>query len=120
MREQVFSEKEMNPLTEAEQQAFDATHCCPVCEVSFDATRWDAKQKEHVPVVKVRDHSHRTGRFRGAMCDRCNLRVGKQEQHDRFIPVFFHNLKGYDMHHVLQCLAEGVFPARSVVTCSHL
>ena len=107
VREQVFREKEMSPLTEAEQQAFDAAHCCPVCEVSFDATRWDAKQKEHVPVVKVRDHSHRTGRFRGAMCDRCNLRVGKQEQHDRFIPVFFHNLKGYDMHHVLQCLAEG-------------
>ena len=60
-----------------------------------------------MPVVKVRDHSHRTGRFRGAMCDRCNLRVCKQEQHDRFIPVFFHNLNGYDMHHVLQCLAEG-------------
>eukprot|EP00966_Prymnesium_polylepis_P303946 7022132-Prymnesium_polylepis.1 len=64
----------MNPLTEAEQQAFDATYCCPVCEVSFDAIRWDAEQKERVPVVKVRDHSHRTGRFRGAMCDRCNLR----------------------------------------------
>ena len=107
VREQVFSDKEMNPLTEEEQHAFDATHCCPVCEVSFDAKRWDAEQKECVPVVKVRDHSHRTGRFRGAMCDRCNLRVGKQEQHDRFIPVFFHNLKGYDMHHVLQCLAEG-------------
>ena len=39
VREQVFSNKEMNPLTEEDQQAFDANHCCPVCEVSFDATR---------------------------------------------------------------------------------
>ena len=43
---------------------------------------------------KVRDHCHYTGRFRGAACNKCNLKFGKPN----FVPVVFHNLSGYDAH----------------------
>ena len=43
---------------------------------------------------KVRDHCHYTGRYRGPACNSCNLKYRKP----KFIPVFFHNLSGYDSH----------------------
>ena len=42
---------------------------------------------------KVRDR-HYTGRYRGPACNLCNLKYRKP----KFIPVFFHNLSGYDSH----------------------
>ena len=44
--------------------------------------------------MKVRDHCHWTKKFRGAAHSKCNLRLKEQT----FIPVIFHNLKGYDSH----------------------
>ena len=42
----------------------------------------------------MRNHCHWTGKFRGAAHSSCNLRLTEQT----FIPVIFHNLKGYDSH----------------------
>ena len=41
---------------------------------------------------RVRDHCHYTGRYRGAAHNSCNLKYRKPES----VPVFFHNLTGYD------------------------
>ena len=51
---------------------------------------------------KVRDHYHYTGRFRGALHSKCNLRLRKGNT----IPVFFHNLEGYDSHLFVKRLAD--------------
>ncbi len=45
-------------------------------------------------MTKCRDHCHITGKYRGAACDKCNLRM----EVPMFVPVLFHNLEGYDSH----------------------
>ena len=45
-------------------------------------------------VNRVRDHCNQTGRYRGPACDICNLNY----KHQNFIPVIFHNGKGYDFN----------------------
>ena len=45
-------------------------------------------------VNKVRNHRHQTGRYRGPACNICNLNY----KHQNFIPVIFHNGKGYDFN----------------------
>ena len=51
---------------------------------------------------KVRDHNHYTGQYRGALHSKCNLRL----KSSRTIPVFFHNLTGYDSHLFVKRLAD--------------
>ena len=46
----------------------------------------------------VRDHDHRTGRCRGSAHKICNI----LHYSSRYRPVCFHNLKGYDSHHILR------------------
>ncbi|CAG2236015.1 unnamed protein product [Mytilus edulis] len=43
---------------------------------------------------KVRDHCPFTGKYRGAAHNTCNLK----HRLPRFVPVYFHNLAGYDAH----------------------
>ena len=45
-------------------------------------------------VNKVRDHCHQTGRYRRPACNICNLNY----KHQNFVPVIFHNGKGYDFN----------------------
>ena len=45
-------------------------------------------------IEKVRDHCHITGKYRGAACCSCNLRM----RIPKFVPVIFHNLENYDSH----------------------
>jgi len=53
--------------------------------------------------IKVRDHCHLMGKFRGASCQECNLNF----KYPTFIPVIFHNLKGFDSHII--CESIGLF-----------
>lgn len=87
--------KPMN-LSSAEEAAFKSAKVCHICEKEFDEN--DKKKK-----IKVRDHCHLTGKFRGAAHQDCNLlyRVPK------FIPVVFHNLTGYDSHLFIKKLSGG-------------
>ena len=52
---------------------------------------------------KVRDHDHFTGRYRGALHSECNLKL---KQKPFSIPVFAHNMSGYDSHMFVKLLAE--------------
>lgn len=74
----------MNPLSEQEEREVqEATHC-NICRKPFD----EGEQR-------VKDHCHLTGVKRpGASHTVCNLNF----KVPNFIPVFFHNLSGYDCH----------------------
>ena len=54
---------------------------------------------------EVKDHCHITGRYRGAAHSYCNnlLRIYPKTEE---IPVVFHNLKGYDTHHLMQAVSQ--------------
>jgi hypothetical protein len=74
-------------LTIEEKINFKDAETCYLCDGEFTERNW-----------KVRDHDHRTGNYRGACHNRCNI----LHFTNRYLPVFFHNLKGYDSHHILR------------------
>ncbi|OXA46815.1 hypothetical protein Fcan01_18494 [Folsomia candida] len=74
----------MRNLTLEEQTLYEESNICHICE--------NVLQED-----KVRDHSHETGRFRGAAHRQCNA---KYRQKDR-IPVLMHNFRSYDSHLLL-------------------
>ena len=51
-------------------------------------------EKFHSNQTHVVDHDHFTGKFRGYVHQSCNLNY----KDPTFIPIFFHNLSGYDTH----------------------
>jgi hypothetical protein len=59
---------------------------------------------------RVLDHDHLSGDFRGVAHKACNLNYGYRHYK---LPVFFHNLAGYDAHFLLQ--RAGAFARR--MTC---
>src|SRR5206468_9917158 len=83
---QKFAKSKMT-MTKDAWKNFNDAKCCYICNEKF------TKQK-----FKVRDHNHITDKYRGAACTKCNLGF----KLSTIIPVIFHNLKGYDMHLLLQ------------------
>ena len=51
--------------------------------------------------IRVRDHCHITGKYRGSTHQECNLKL-KIKPEEIKIPVIFHNLRGYDSHFIMQ------------------
>ena len=47
--------------------------------------------------IKVRDHCHITGKYRGSAHQKCNRSFKLTDR----IPVIFHNLRGYDFHFIM-------------------
>ena len=68
---------------------------CPVCEREFTGN--DAAN----PVIRVADHDHRTGRYRGAKCQACNL-----AWKNRKINLYTHNFTRFDSQIVLNACSS--------------
>jgi hypothetical protein len=51
---------------------------------------------------KVAHHNHITGNYISTCCNKCNL----QMRIKRFLPVYIHNLKGYDAHLFINALSK--------------
>ena len=52
--------------------------------------------------LKVRDHCHYTGEYRGAANSICKLKYSVRKK----IPIVFHNGSNYDYHFIIKELAE--------------
>jgi hypothetical protein len=76
-------------LNEEEEIKFQKANKCHFCNEEFDDED-----------IKVRDHCHLTGKFRGAAHQSCNLNVRTSLK----IPIFFHNGSGYDFKHFIRKL----------------
>ncbi|KAK5647553.1 hypothetical protein RI129_002445 [Pyrocoelia pectoralis] len=75
-------------LTAEEKTKIDNAILCWICEKPLQD-------------VRVVDHDHLTGMIRGAAHPACNLQI----QNPNVIPIFFHNLTGYDSHLFVKSLA---------------
>ena len=53
----------------------------------------------------MKDHCHITGRYRGAAHNNCTVKMYINPKTTP-IPVIFHNLKGYDAHHLMQEISQ--------------
>ena len=75
-------------ITEKVQNTFELAEYCYLC------TKKQFTQNNY----KVNDHCHRTGEYRGATHNMCNINFFS----NKYLPVFFHNLKGYDGHLIIR------------------
>ena len=87
---QSFPEKPMKPLTPKEMDRYKRSERCHICFKLFKEDN-----------LKVRDHCHYTGHYRGLAHTKCNL----QYKIRSYIPIVFHNLSGYDAHLFIKELA---------------
>ena len=83
-------------MTDFERKSHRDAIVCYCCSRPFSE---DVEQRK-----KVRDHCHITGKYRGAACNRCNKDYLNIIASSHPIPIVFHNLTGYDMHHVMRSL----------------
>ncbi len=81
-------------MSDSEKDQHKKSDSCYACGMKFGTTRVNEKTKKKEKVIKCADHCHITGKYRGAACDICNLRM----RVPMFVPVIFHNLEGYDAH----------------------
>ncbi|XP_025158000.1 uncharacterized protein LOC112589332 [Harpegnathos saltator] len=80
----------MKILSQEQCAAFySATHC-RICEKSFA-----------VGDIRVHDHCHLTGQYRGPAHSNCNLNYTDSY----YIPIVFHNLSDYDAHFIIKEVA---------------
>ena len=79
---------------DAAKRLHESQDRCYACREKF--------KDDDINMRKVRDHCHFTGRYRGALHSKCNFRLKRT----RTMPVFFHNLTGYDCHLFVKRLAD--------------
>ena len=83
------SQAKLNMSSE-DWKTFNAAENCYLCTKQFTED-----------LYKVKDHCHICGKFRGAAHSKCN--IGFRLRRD--IPIFFHNLRRYDSHLIMQEIA---------------
>jgi len=87
-----YSEVKPMMMTDEDKINFYGATRCWICQKDF----FEGDQK-------VRDHCHYSGKFCGAAHNSCNLLFRKPKH----VPVFFHNLSGYDSHLFIKSLGKG-------------
>ena len=96
IKEKMQEKKEIEMTDEDKKDFETATHCF-ICGDKFMNSYKNEKEAEKYK--KVRDHCHFTGKYRGCAHSMCNLNFCNRYFK---IPVFFHNMKNYDGHSIIQ------------------
>ena len=81
-------------MTEVDEQNFKTMDGCHICGEKYT-------DKD----VRIRDHCHITGKFRGSAHQEYNLKLRIKPENIK-IPIIFHNLRGYDSHFIMQQIGE--------------
>ena len=84
-------------FTNEEIKFYENQKQCHICKKGFFRNKKD-KYKH----IKVRDHSHCTGKFRGAAHSICNLRYPIPKK----IPIIIHNRSKLDDYVIIKQLPE--------------
>ena len=85
-----FKKKDVIPLIKEEKDNYNQENICHICKKEFNND------------MKVRDHCHFTGKYRGAAHNTCNLRYKIPKN----TPVIFHNGSTYDYHFIMRELVS--------------
>ena len=91
-------------MNSKEEYHFKRASQCFICKKDF------VKNPTKIE-TKVRDHNHFTGKYRGAAHSKCNISMRSVKK----IPVFFHNLGGYDSHIIFKNLSKVKVKEPSVI-----
>ncbi|KAL9955127.1 hypothetical protein ACROYT_G036413 [Oculina patagonica] len=103
---------------ESKQKSYtEKTEQHEACGFAYTVVRSDEPLMKQNFKDSVKDHCHITGKYRGAAHNACNLKMRIKPKTDQ-IPVVFHNLRGYDAHHLMQAMSklsqatqkEGIYP----------
>ena len=78
-------------LTKVDERNFKNADKCYTCNKKYCAKD-----------VRVRDHCHITGKYRGSAHQDCNINSRLTDK----IPIIFHNLKGHGSHFIMQTIGE--------------
>ena len=73
-----------------DEEKFQKAEECHICNKKYT-------EKD----IRVRDHYHITGKYRGSAHQECNLKLRVNPEEVK-IHVIFHNLRGYDSHFIMQ------------------
>ena len=90
--QKIIATKLKKPLTMSDkvEQHFQEASECHICKHAYT-------DKD----IRVRDHCHITGSYRGSAHQGCNLKLRINPKEFK-IPVIFRNLRGYDSHLIMQ------------------
>ena len=76
-------------MTDNDELSFKLEEKCHICNKKYT-------DKD----IRIRDHCHITGKYRGSAHQECNLKLRIDPDKIK-IPVIFHNLRGYDSHFIM-------------------
>ena len=98
---EILNDEKPMIITKQQETEFNKCQLCYICEKPIEKGS-----------IKVRDHDHINGLYRGCAHQDCNINLN----HKNFkIPVFFHNLKGFDGHLIIQGLHKMNFSKIDII-----
>ena len=94
------NKKPINQLSNEEEINYSNANQCYLCKNPFTKRNY-----------KVKDHCKLSGVYRGPAHNECNLSM----KLSKMIPLFFHNLKNYDSHFIIENLKSSSFEKVKII-----